>query len=36
LFFPQDALPALDHEGKIIMKSKFEVQLAPNGNGALF
>jgi UDP-N-acetylglucosamine/UDP-N-acetylgalactosamine diphosphorylase len=26
----------MDLEGKIIMKSPYEVQLSPNGNGALF
>lgn len=36
LFFPQDALPAIGIDGKIIMKSRSEVQLSPNGNGALF
>lgn len=36
VFFSQSSLPAVDPEGKIIMKSPYEIQLAPNGNGALF
>lgn len=36
VFFEQSTLPAMDLEGKIIMKSPYEVQLSPNGNGALF
>jgi UDP-N-acetylglucosamine/UDP-N-acetylgalactosamine diphosphorylase len=36
VFFQQSSLPAVDPEGKIIMKSPYETQLAPNGNGALF
>lgn len=36
VFFQQSVLPAVDLEGKIIMKSKHELQLSPNGNGALF
>lgn len=29
-------LPALDTNGKILLKSYHEMQMAPNGNGALF
>ena len=29
-------LPAVDLEGKILMRSKSSLKLAPNGNGALF
>ena len=36
MFFPQQMLPALDTEGKIMLKSYCELKLAPNGNGALF
>ena len=36
MFFSQAALPAMDKDGKIIMKQAHEVQLAPNGNGAIF
>lgn len=36
VFFSQATLPAVDLEGKIIMKSPYELQLSPNGNGALF
>lgn len=36
IFFKQASLPAIDVNGKILMKSKHEVNLAPNGNGALF
>jgi UDP-N-acetylglucosamine/UDP-N-acetylgalactosamine diphosphorylase len=36
VFFPQDTIPALDLEGKIIMKSNHEVFQAPNGNGGCF
>jgi len=37
MFFPQAMLPAIDDKtGKILMKSKCEMQLSPNGNGALF
>lgn len=28
-------LPAIDKDGKILMKSNCEMQLSPNGNGAL-
>ena len=36
IFFPQQMLPALDTDGKIMLKSYCELKLAPNGNGALF
>lgn len=36
VFFQQASLPAVDKEGKIIMKSPSEIQMSPNGNGALF
>lgn len=36
VFFQQSMLPAVDISGKILMKSHCELQLAPNGNGALF
>lgn len=36
IFFMQSSLPALDTSGKIIMRSQYETQLSPNGNGALF
>jgi UDP-N-acetylglucosamine/UDP-N-acetylgalactosamine diphosphorylase len=36
VFFQQSVLPAVDLNGKVIMKSPCEVQLSPNGNGALF
>jgi len=35
-FFQQTMLPAMDTEGKIIMKSATEIALGPNGNGAVF
>ena len=36
IFFKQSSLPAIDTDGKIVMKSKHETNQAPNGNGALF
>mmetsp|Transcript_11466 Transcript_11466/g.19402 ORF Transcript_11466/g.19402 Transcript_11466/m.19402 type:complete len:224 (-) Transcript_11466:432-1103(-) len=36
VFFEQAVLPAVNLEGKILMKTPGEVQLSPNGNGALF
>tara|TARA_B110000285_G_C15064094_1_gene584085 strand:+ start:601 stop:870 length:270 start_codon:yes stop_codon:yes gene_type:complete len=36
VFFSQSSLPAVDPDGKIIMRTQSEIQLAPNGNGALF
>ena len=35
-FFPQDTLPAIDLNGNIIIKNKFEIFEAPNGNGGCF
>jgi len=35
-FFPQDILPAIDIDGNIIIKNKFEIFEAPNGNGGCF
>ena len=36
VFFQQAVLPAVNLQGKIIMKSPYEMNLSPNGNGALF
>ena len=36
VFFPQQMLPALDKDGKILMKKHCNIKLAPNGNGAMF
>ena len=36
VFFPQQMLPALDTNGKIMLQSYCQLKLAPNGNGALF
>lgn len=36
MFFPQQMLPALDTNGKILLQSYCQLKLAPNGNGALF
>ena len=35
-FFIQEMLPATDFDGKIFMKSKYEMALSPNGNGGWF
>ena len=35
IFFKQRMLPAVSLEGKIYMKDKDEIALAPNGNGGL-
>ena len=35
-FFIQEMLPATDFNGKIFMKSKYEMALSPNGNGGWF
>lgn len=35
VFFPQAMLPAMDDQGKIMMGSKHQLLLEPNGNGAL-
>ena len=34
-FFQQGLLPMVDQEGKIIMDSKFNIKLGPNGNGGV-
>lgn len=34
--FPQDTLPAIDTDGNVIIKNKFEIFEAPNGNGGCF
>jgi UDP-N-acetylglucosamine/UDP-N-acetylgalactosamine diphosphorylase len=36
VFFPQDTIPAIDLEGKIITKSSSEIFENPNGNGGCF
>jgi UDP-N-acetylglucosamine/UDP-N-acetylgalactosamine diphosphorylase len=36
IFFPQDTIPAIDMNGKIINKEVDEIFLAPNGNGGCF
>lgn len=36
IFFPQDTLPAIDVNGKIINKEVDQIFLAPNGNGGCF
>ena len=36
VFFPQDTIPALDLNGKIINKEVDQIFLAPNGNGGCF
>lgn len=36
IFFSQAVIPAVDTEGKILMKSPHELQLSPNGNGGFF
>ena len=36
VFFQQAVIPAVDTAGKIIMKSRQELQLSPNGNGGFF
>lgn len=35
-FFIQEMLPAVDYEGRILMKSESEIATAPNGNGGWF
>ena len=35
VFFQQQMLPALDTNGKIMLKNYTNIKLAPNGNGAL-
>ena len=36
VFFPQQMLPAVDTNGKIMMRKHTNIKLAPNGNGAFF
>jgi len=36
IFFSQAVIPAVDTDGKIIMKSHHELTLSPNGNGGFF
>ena len=36
LFFEQGMLPAVDLEGRIVIKDKNTVFFAPNGNGGLY
>lgn len=35
-FFVQEMEPACDHEGRVLMESKTEVAMSPNGNGGWF
>lgn len=35
-FFIQEMVPAVDHEGRILMQSEDELVLSPNGNGGWF
>jgi len=35
-FFIQEALPSVDKDGKILMKSKHEVSFNPNGTGGIY
>lgn len=35
IFFKQDQLPLLLEDGKIVLKSKYEINLAANGNGGV-
>lgn len=36
LFLPQGMLPAIDHQGRILMQSKYEIALSPDGHGGCF
>lgn len=36
IFFEQAMLPAVNDQGKILLESKSQLVLSPNGNGALF
>jgi UDP-N-acetylglucosamine/UDP-N-acetylgalactosamine diphosphorylase len=35
-FFTQESLPAVDINGKILMKSKYEIFFSPNGTGGIY
>jgi UDP-N-acetylglucosamine/UDP-N-acetylgalactosamine diphosphorylase len=35
-FFTQESLPAVDKDGKIMMKSKHEIFFSPNGTGGIY
>lgn len=35
-FFQQNVMPAMDHDGKLILSSPTELSLAPSGNGECF
>lgn len=35
-FFPQGVLPCLDENNKIIMESRFQCSMAPDGNGGIY
>lgn len=35
-FFPQEMMPAIDLEGKILMEDKHKISLSPKGNGAVY
>lgn len=35
-FFTQEMVPAVDHEGRILMQNEGELVLSPNGNGGWF
>lgn len=35
-FFQQDLVPTLNSEGKIILESKGEISMSPNGNGGVY
>lgn len=36
IFFQQNTMPAVDHEGKLILSSASELNLVPSGNGECF
>ena len=36
IFFPQGELPAVDEQGKILLKDNADLAMSPNGNGAFF